>query len=206
MSTLPTSSRLRSGAIAGAASSIIFMAVHQALISNIWGTWPVMIGAGALCGLCIAWTYGLLLREPAAGSWAAYNLTFVGMFVVLGAISELVFSPITTLTAVIEATGSPDELIGNALPMTALFTIAAPAFVVALFGRQWKRYLPVLLAVLVLVMTLGLNISIIGLVEIPGSSYYLVAELLVLTAALGLFYAVAFWALERHAMRTPPPS
>jgi hypothetical protein len=54
----------------------------------------------------------------------------------------------------------------------------------------------------VLVFALGLNISIIGLVEIPRSSAYIVAELVGLILTIVVAYAVVFVVLEwpaRHA-------
>lgn len=58
---------VRSGAAAGAVSAIVFALVHELLISDMWNTVPLMMAAGALCGMGIGWTYGLLFDTDEAG-------------------------------------------------------------------------------------------------------------------------------------------
>jgi len=59
----------------------------------------VMVVAGAVCGLCIARTYGCLFDEPSIGSWIGYNMLDIVMSGLLGAASAVVFEPVTTLAA-----------------------------------------------------------------------------------------------------------
>ena len=54
------------GAFAGAFSALVFTVVHQVLISSIWFALPAMLGAGAVCGACIAWSYRLVTPSPSA--------------------------------------------------------------------------------------------------------------------------------------------
>ena len=138
----------------------------------------------------------LLFKTPSLNTWARYNLVYVGMFVLLGGVSEALFTPTTTMAAVISANEAPNELIMDGLPMTVIFTLAASVVITAMWGRQWSRFFAVLLTFTVLVVTLGLNVSIIGLVDIPGSSLYVVAELLGLILWLNVVYLVVFVALE----------
>ena len=58
-----------------------------------------------------------------------------------------------------------------------------------------------MITTVVLVLTLGLNVSIIGLVALPSGSFYLVIELFALILALGIAFAVSFIALERNQLR-----
>ncbi|MEZ4769478.1 MAG: hypothetical protein R2844_13750 [Caldilineales bacterium] len=156
-----------SGAVAGAVSALAFTVIHDIFISDIWFSLVPMLAAGALCGLCIGWSYALLVRESSAGSWLRYNLLYVAMFALLGALSVLAFEPVTTMAAVVSANGPPDALIGQALPLTAAFTLGMAILVTLLYRAGWKRFGAVLLTCVTLVLLLGLNVSVIGLVDIP---------------------------------------
>ncbi len=185
-----------SGGLAGAVSALVFAWVHDIFISDIWFSLLALLAAGAICGASIGWTFGLLVALPSAGSWLRYNALFVGMLGLLGLVSVLVFEPVTTIGALIAANGPPGELIGRAMPVTAAFTLAMAALISRVYARSWPHFAAVLLACSVLVLLLGLNISTIGLVDIPGSSVYLVLELFGLVLALNLVYAAVFIALE----------
>jgi hypothetical protein len=191
---------VRSGAVAGAVSAFTFVIIHHLVISNIWFSLPLMMVAGAICGLCVGWTYGLLFDGPSAGSWLRYNMLYVAMFVLLGAVSVLVYEPVTTIAALVLADEPPDELFRQAMPMTVLFTLAAATLLSLLYGRRWTHYLSILLTCTILVLLLGLNVSTIGLVDIPSGSVYLVIELFALILALNLVYAAMFIALERKTL------
>ena len=188
---------LRSGALSGAVAAFVFTAFHQLVISNIWASLPIMMIAGALCGLCVAWSYQRLFPASSLGGWVRYNLVYVVMFVLMSAVSVAIYEPITTMAAVIEG-GSPDELYGEALLMTVIFTIAAAIAINLMFGRRRSTYVPVFVTCVVLVLTLGLNVAIIGLVVIPIDSAYLVAEFLGLILFLDLAFVAAFVAFERN--------
>lgn len=186
-----------SGAVAGAVSAFAFAVIHHLFISDIWFSLIIMMPAGVLCGGCIGWTYSLLFEMPSIGSWLRYNLLYVAMFVLLGIASVLVFEPVTTVAALIVANEPPDALIGQAMPMTIVFTLAATALLSWMYGRNWLHYGAILLTCTLLVLLLGLNVSVIGLVYIPGNSLYLIAELFGLIFAINAFYVAAFIALER---------
>jgi hypothetical protein len=69
-----------------------------------------------------------------------------------------------------------------------------------LYGRSWLRFGAILLTCTVLVLALGLNVSVIGLVYIPRGSLYLVLELLGLILAINVVYVAVFIALERKSL------
>ena len=190
---------LRSGTVAGVVSTLAFAAIHHLFISNIWFSLIIMLPAGALCGLCVGWTYGLMFETPSIGSWLRYNTFYVAMFVLLGGASVLVFEPITTVAALIAANEPPDELFRQAMPMTITFTLAATILISWWYGRNWLHYGAILVTCTLLILFLGLNVSVIGLVDIPGSSLYLIGELFGLILAINLFYVAAFIVLERKS-------
>jgi len=187
---------LRSGSFAGALTAVGFAIIHHIFISNIWFSLLFMIVAGAICGLCVGWSYALLIIEPSIGSWWRYNILYVALFAFLGLLSVLVFEPITTIAALVAANGPPDKLFGQALPMTAAFTLIAALLINILYGKRWRHFLVILLTCTVLVLFLGLNVSVIGLVTIPRGSFYLVLELFALILAINFIYAALYTVLE----------
>jgi hypothetical protein len=128
------------------------------------------------------------------------------MFVLLGIASVMLYQPVTTLAAVVAANEPPGELFAQAMPMTVLFTMGASALVGRLCGRSWVHYGAILLTCTVLVLLLGLNVSAIGLVDVPSDSLYLVAELFGLILALNVVYAALFMALERKSLLSAHPA
>jgi len=187
---------IRSGAIAGAISALSFTIIHYLFISDIWFSLPMMILAGALCGLCLGWTYRLLFEAPTLGSWLGFNAIYVGMFGLLGLASVLIFEPVSTIPELMATNGPPDQLIRQAMPMTVTFTLGMAALISLLYGRTWAKFAATLTTCIVLVALLGLNVSVIGLVSIPRSALYLVGELLGLILALNIVFSVVYVIME----------
>jgi len=109
----------------------------------------------------------------------------------------LLFEPVTTMAALIAANGPPEALIGQALPVTAVFTLAMAVAISLVYGFNWRRFGVILLTCTTLVLLLGLNVSVIGLVSIPRGSWYLVAEMFGLILALNAALVVVCAGLER---------
>jgi hypothetical protein len=195
-------SLLRSGIVAGLVSVLVFTWIHQLFISDIWFALVPMLVAGALCGACVAWTYGLLVPVPSAANWLRYNLTYLGLFVGLGVVSVAIFEPVATVAELLVMNGPPDELIGQAMPLTVAFVVLSAALVTRLFGGGRRHVGPVLVTVGVLVLFLGLNVSIIGLVEFGAGELYLVAELIGLIVVINAVFAAVFLALEWRPLAT----
>lgn len=191
---------VRSGAVAGAVAALAFAAVHAVFISDIWFSALPMAVAGAGCGACLAWTHTRVVAVPSIRSWVGFNLMFVLLFGLLGAASVAVFEPQSTIAALIAADEPPGELIARAMPLTAGFTLAATGLVLWLYGNGWRDLGPILVTTVVLVVTLGLNVSVIGLVDIPVGSLHLIAELYGLIVVLAAVHTAVFAALEQHAL------
>lgn len=190
-----------SGAFAGAVSAFVFAIIHAVFISDIWFSAPAMMVAGALCGACIAWSYTLLGISSSIGSWLRYNALYDLMFVLLGLISVLIFEPMTTLAELLALNGPPDELIRQTTPMTVGFMLTTAVILSAIYGWRRHRFAAILVTCIVLVLLLGLNVSTIGLVQIPRSSFYLIAEMFGLILALNAVYVVVFLALAGSTFR-----
>jgi hypothetical protein len=190
-----------SGAAAGAFSALVFMVVHDILISDIWFSLIPMLVAGALCGAAVAWTYAMLFPLAALRGWLLYNMVYVAVLIVLGLASLVIYKPVTTAAELIAAGGSPTELIRKATPLSAVAIVAAAALLHWLWGRGIGHFLALLLSSALIVILLGLNVSVLGLVEFNSQGWVLVLLTYGLTLLLNLVYLGAFAGLERRAFR-----
>jgi hypothetical protein len=178
------------GAAAGALAALAFAAVHALWITDIWFSLVAMMAAGAVCGATIAWSYGRLF-EPSIRTWLGYNASYVVALAVLGLVSVAVFEPRTTMAELLTLDGPPLDLIGDALPLTIAFTLGTALVLSVLFGRTPGAFGAILATCAVLVVLLGLDVSVIGMVRIPMDSLFLVVELAGLVVVLaGSFAAV----------------
>jgi len=173
------------------------MGIHQLLISSIWFALPAMLVAGALCGACLAGTYPLVAQTPSAAGWLRFNLVFLAMFVALGATSIAVFEPVTTIAALLRTNEPPRDLIGRALPMTATFALGTALLLSALYRPSMVGALALTGTTVVLLLLLGLNISVLGLVEVATGKTHLLGETFGLLVGLAAVYAVVVLAFAR---------
>jgi hypothetical protein len=185
------------GALAGVLSALVFTAIHQWLINPIWFALPVMLLAGGLCGMCLTWSYALVIDTPTVRSWLLYNLLYLVMFAALGLTSLIAFEPVTTIAALLQTNEPPRQLIGRALPVTGLFTLATAALLSVLYRPGWRGTAGILVTNVVLVLFLGLNISVLGMVAVPRAESGVLAEVFALLLALSVIYVAAVVVLER---------
>lgn len=94
----------------------------------------------------------------------------------------------------------PPELFARALPFTAVFTVAATGVISVAWARSLRKAATVLATTVVLVFLFGLNISVIGLVEMSGEGYRALGEFLGLTVLILAGNAVFFFVLERRGL------
>ena len=105
--------------------------------------------------------------------------------------------PVTTIAALLKSNEPPRALIGHALPITGLFTLALAALLCLRYHVGWRGAGGVLVTTVVLVALLGLNISILGFVSVPRSELGVLLEVFVLLLAIIGVYAGAVVALGR---------
>jgi len=151
-----------SGAAAGAVSAVVFAAIHHLFIMDIWFALIPMMIAGAICGLSLAWTYGLLFDIPSQGSWLRYNAVFVILLALLAVASLLAYEPITTIPVLIAAKEPPRELFRRAMPLTIGFTLGTAAVLGLWWGRTLLKFGSILVTCAIVVLLLGLNVSTIA--------------------------------------------
>jgi hypothetical protein len=190
--------------VAGIGSALTFAWIHDLFISDIWFFIVPMLVAGAVCGVCVAVTFRLLVRSPSVRVWVLYNAAYVGLFVLLGVLSVIVYEPVTTISALLTLSGPPAHLFRQALPLTLAFGLGAAALLAAVFGHRWWHVVPTALTMVPLTLFLGLNVSVLGLVELPRSELALVALTFGLIVAIVAVYAATFVVLEWRALHTRP--
>jgi hypothetical protein len=190
-----------SGAVAGALSAFVFCVIHQLLISSIWFAVGATLAAGAVCGACLAWSYALSITNQTLRSWIRYNALYVATLVGLGITSLVMFEPVTTIPELLKSNAPPRALIAQALPITALFTAGSATVLTVLYRPGWRGAGAILVTTVVVILFLGLNISILGLVFVPKALLYVLAEVLALTVSLALVYVVSMGVIWRQAFR-----
>ena len=195
-----------SGAMAGAFSAFVFCVIHQLIISSIWFAIGAMLVAGAVCGACLAWSYALSIKTQTIRSWFQYNALYVGTLVGLGITSLALFEPVTTIPALLKSNEPPRALIAQALPITALFTAGCAALLTVLYRPGWRGAVAIFATTVFVVLFLGLNISILGLVFVPKALFYVLAEILALIVFLALVYAGSMGLIWRHSLRHHDPA
>lgn len=156
----------------------------------------VMFFAGGVCGLLVAWSYSLVVDRHSIGRWLGYNLLHVLALMSLGVASILIFEPSMSFAALMALEGPPDQLIAQALPMTLAFTLLSAVVISLFYRRSWKRFGAILLTSVILVLLVGQNLSVLGLISIPSGFLYLVAEFFGLIIFINLVFVLTFITLE----------
>jgi hypothetical protein len=185
------------GAAAGTVTTVLFIALHGALISTIWAMVVPMAISGGLCGLSIAWSYKKVADPSSMPHRFALNAAYLATLLALGVVSVALYEPEWALAELIVENPLLGDLFSRVVPLMVVYAIGASLAVWAAFGRVRSSLLPILVSEVLLVVLLGNNVAIIGLVDIPAGSWYLVVEMLGLVAFLGITYSVAFPVLDR---------
>lgn len=186
----------RSGVIAGLLSALAFAVVHLVLISDIFFSLIPMLIAGGVCGASLGATYAFVAVTVSVREWLGFNATFVLLFVLLGIASEIVFEPILTAAEVLAAGEPPGILFTRSLPFMGVFTVLATAVLSLRYGRDPQRVAALFATTVVLMVALGMNVGIFGLVQIPTAALPLVGMLFLLILVLAGAYAVTFLCIE----------
>ncbi|HUL69577.1 MAG TPA: hypothetical protein VLT17_04980 [Gemmatimonadales bacterium] len=189
-----------SGIIAGALSVLAFTVIHNLWISDIWDSLTMMLAVGSVCGASLGWSYALVAKAPSRAGWVRYNALYVVVLMVLGLVSLLVFEPVTTIGELLHTRQPPIPLIKRTLPMMLAFTLATAMALSVLYRTDWRGALALLLTSILLIFPLGLNISILGLVQLSGTALRALAAMFGLVLLLGSVYASSFILLERKRL------
>ncbi|RME85342.1 MAG: hypothetical protein D6775_03055 [Caldilineae bacterium] len=182
-------------------SVLAFTLAHQLFINNIWLSFPIMAAAGAACGAGLGWSYGLMFERPTLSSWLAYNLFYDAAFLLLAAASVMIFEPVISMAALLAGGPPPPELTARGFPLVMVFIVLTSLTAAWLFRARGRVQLAaLLLASTLLMLLLGMNVAIIGLVGIPGQGWWMVAEFFGYILLLDAVFLAVFALLERKGL------
>lgn len=185
------------GALAGVIATLLFMALHAVLILAIWEMAIPMGVSGALCGSSIAWSYNRAVETPSMANWITMNGLYVATLVALGIVSLLWFEPTWTF-AELSVEGAPlGDLFSRAVPLMVAFAFAGSLPVWGVFSLKLSALGPILVTQTLLVLLLGHNVAIIGLVDFSNGGWGTVGEMLGFVALIGAAFTVTFLAIDR---------
>lgn len=196
-----TATLVAMGAAAGAIATALFMIVHAYAILPIWKMTVPMMVAGAICGLCIAWSYAKVADDRTAASWFALNGAYVLTLIALGVVSLVGFEPSWTFAELNSDNAPLGELFAEAIPLMVGFTAIGAIAVWLSFSRKWSALPPILLTEAALVLLVGHNVAIVGLVDLTKEGGSFVGMMFGLIILLGTTYAVIYAGLD-HISRT----
>lgn len=193
-------SPVASGAVSGAVTVLGFTLLHQVLISDIWFSFVAMLFAGVACGATLAWSYDRQFPRPTPRQWWGFVVMHTALLLALGGVSVAIFDPAVPMAALLAANEPPAELIAQAMPLTVGWIVIAAALPSLLWGRSLKGLAANSLTSTLLVLLLGLNVSVLGLVEMSGGPPFVVLEFFALLVVIMLGYGATFRFLERRGL------
>jgi hypothetical protein len=127
------------------------------------------------------------------------------LLVGLGGVSLLVFEPRFTMA---ELSGTDDalaRLIPPALPLIVTGTIVGTFALWVVFGLRRRAFLPILATQSLLMVLVGHNLAILGLVDVPSDQMYKVGEFIGLTVFLAAAFALSVMVFARMNSREDVP-
>jgi hypothetical protein len=193
------------GAVVGALTVVGFAVAHAIWISDIWFNIVPMVISGALCGLCIVWSFRTGVDRPSARRWLAYSGACAVLLLALGGASLLIFEPRFTMLEILGADDPLRLLMPPALPLMAVGTVVGGIALWATFGLRHGALGPIIVCQALLMFLLGHNLAILGLVEVPAEQLYRVGTFIGLTGFLAVLFAVGTllvtWGRSRLARR-----
>jgi hypothetical protein len=189
------------GAGSGAGATLLFLVVHHVAIMPIWFMAMPMLIAGAICGAAIAWSFPKTTHAPSIRTWAVFNGAYLVSLLALGIVSLLGFEPAWTFAELNVESPPLGDLFARAMPLMVAFSMIAAVPIWAAFGRRWESLVPILVTETLLVLLLGHNVAIIGLVDLTAEGWALLWLMFGLVAFLAVAYAVLAAALNSFVHR-----
>lgn len=188
---------LAAGAVAGAVSVTVFTILHQIFINPIWFMYPIMIIAGVVCGLCLAWCYDALVSRASWPTWWGFIGLINVMFGLLAWASAVIYDPIISMAEMVESSGGNPIPMGETLPLMVVFTLGWAGLLTAIYRAGWRGFGAASATIAVLMLLLGFNLSTVGLVDVPTEGWILLVEFFGYVTALSVTYGLTHTGLMR---------
>ncbi len=181
--TWPAPSALH-GVVSGVVAVLGFTVAHDIFISDIWFNVGPMLFAGALCGLCLVWSYRTGVAEHSTAAWFRYSGIHAAEMIVLGAVSLLALRPRFTMAELMVADDAFDRLLPPSMPLMIGAMVLGTVLIWVYCRRRPAALLPILLTQVLLVFLLGHQFAFLGLVETSSALLVVFAEFALFTVAL----------------------
>lgn len=185
---------------------LAFTVVHDVLISDIWFNAGPMLFAGAVCGLCVTWSYRTAVAEHANAAWFQYAGWYAAEMILLGAVSLLVLRPRFTMTELMVADDAIDRLIPPSMPLLIGAMVVGTALIWLHYGGRPAALLPILITQVLLVFLLGHQFAFLGLVRSSSALLLVFVEFALITVGLTVAFCIGvMWSASALGrLRTHP--
>jgi hypothetical protein len=149
----------------GAVVVLVFVVAHGLFITDIWFNAGPMIVGGALSGLAIAWSYRSGVRRHSTAAWLGYAGLLSVEMIALGIVSLVALEPRFTMAELLVRDDAIDVLLPPALPLMVVAMFVGTVGFWLMSNRRIGAIVPLLVAQVLLVLFLGHQFAVLGLVE-----------------------------------------
>jgi hypothetical protein len=153
------------GTLVGVLVVFGFTIFHDVLIADIWWNIGPMLGAGAVCGFSVVWSYRRTVAEHSTGAWIRYTGLYAAEMIVLGVVSLAVLEPRFTMAEAMVMDDAMAELTPAALPLMIGVMFVGAILFWLYYGQRRGTLVPLLITQVLLVFLLGHQLAFLGVVE-----------------------------------------
>jgi hypothetical protein len=193
------------GAVTGVLVVLGFTVVHDIFISDIWFNVGPMLFTGALCGLCVAWSYRIGVADHSTTAWFRYAGLHAVEMIALGAVSLMVLRPRFTMAELMVADDAFERLLPQSMPLMIGAMVVGTILVWLYCGRRRAALAPIAVTQVLLVFLLGHQFAFLGLVESSTALLVVFGEFALFTVGLTATFCLGvMWStMAKERLRTP---
>jgi hypothetical protein len=182
------------GAVTGVVVVFGFTIFHHLVIADIWFNIGPMLIAGAICGLCVTWSYRKAVLDHSTGAWFRYGGLYAVEMTALGAVSVAVLQPRYTMAELLVADNDMELLMPPSIPLMIGAMVVGTVLFWLYYERRWAALFPILVTQMLLVFMLGHQLAFLGLVEPSSTLVVAFGEFALLAIGIMVaFCVVAMW-------------
>ncbi len=153
------------GTLIGVVVVFGFTILHDLFIVDIWWNIGPMLGAGAVCGFSVVWSYRRTVAKHSTAAWIRYTGLYAAEMIVLGFVSLSVLQPRFTMAEAMVMDDAMAELTPPALPLMTGVVFVGTSLFWLYYGRRRRALVPLLITQVLLVFLLGHQLAFLGVVE-----------------------------------------
>lgn len=185
------------GALTGLVVVFGFTFLHDVMISDIWFNVGPMLFAGALCGVCVSWSYRLAVHQHSTAAWFRYVGLYAAEMIALGAVSLITLEPRFTMAELMVSDDAFARLLPPSMPLLIGAIVVGTTLIWLFYGRRRAALGPIVITQLLLVFLLGHQFAFLGLVESSSALWVVFAEFALITVALTALFGFGVLALAK---------